>query len=61
MHIRGNIMFLPEYNSTQMQRETEKVFKAAQKEPIVITRQNNDSVIMLSKKEYAKLVKNQAA
>lgn len=50
-------MFLPEYNSTQMQREPAKVFSAALKEPIVINRMNSDGVVMLSKKEYARLVK----
>lgn len=50
-------MFLPEYNSTKMQREPAVVFDAALKEPIIITRMNHDGVVMLSKKEYAKLVK----
>lgn len=48
-------MFLPEYNSTQMQRDPKKVFAAALKEPIVINRMNSEGVVMLSKKEYAKL------
>lgn len=52
-------MFLPEFNSTAMQREPAKVFNAALKEPIIVTRMAHDSVVMMSKKEYAKLVKNQ--
>lgn len=50
-------MFLPEYNSTQLQRNAASVFNAAAKEPIVINRQGSDGVVMMSKKEYAKLVK----
>lgn len=51
-------MFLPEYNSTQMQREPAKVFKAAQKEPIVVNRMGHAGVVMMSKEKYAELVKN---
>ena len=50
-------MFLPEYNSTQLQRDAKVVFDAAAKEPIVINRQASDGAVMMSKKEYAKLVK----
>ncbi|MBL4940052.1 MAG: hypothetical protein JKY81_00145 [Colwellia sp.] len=50
-------MFLPEYNSTQLQRDAKVVFDAASKEPIIITRQCSDGTVMMSKKEYAKLVK----
>ena len=50
-------MFLPEYNSTQLQRDAKVVFDAAAKEPIVINRQACDGAVMMSKKEYAKLVK----
>jgi prevent-host-death family protein len=49
-------MFLTEYNSTTMQRKPAEVFDAALKQPIIITRQAHDAVVMLSKKEYAKLV-----
>lgn len=52
-------MFLPEYNSTKMQREPAIVFNAALKEPVIITRMSHESVVMLSKKQYAKLIKNQ--
>ncbi len=50
-------MFLPEYNSTQIQREPAKVFKAAAKEPIVINRMGNEGVVMMSKKKFAELMK----
>ena len=53
-------MFLQEIGSTVLQRQVDKVFKLAYKKPIYITRQNKEGVVMLSKKEYAKLVKNQA-
>ena len=55
--IEDYIMFLPEYNVTQVQREATLVFKAALKEPIIITRQASEGFVMMSKKEYAKLVK----
>ena len=50
-------MFLPEYNSTQLQRDAKVVFDAASKEPIIINRQGSNGAVMMSKKEYAKLVK----
>ncbi len=50
-------MFLPEYNSTQIQRDTGKVFKAAQKEPIVVNRMGHSGVVMMSKEYYSELVK----
>ena len=50
-------MFLPEFNSTQMQKEPGKVFNAASKEPIVINRRGEAGVVMLSKNAYADLVK----
>lgn len=50
-------MFLPEYTSTQLQRDTKNVFDAANKEPVIVTRMGSDSVVMISKKAYAKLVK----
>ena len=49
-------MFLKEFNSTTMQRKPAEVFNAALKEPIIVTRQAHDSVVMMSKEEYAKLV-----
>lgn len=50
-------MFLPEYNSTQMQREPAIVFKAAQKEPIIVNRMGHAGVVMMSKEKYAELMK----
>ncbi len=49
-------MFLKEFNSTELQREADKVFKEAYKKPIRITRQKNHGVVMMSEKEYMKLV-----
>ena len=54
--LAGIFMFLKEFNSTDMQREPAKVFAAANKEPVIITRQAHEGVVMMSKKEYAKLV-----
>lgn len=54
-------MFLDEYSSTQLQRDTKKVFDAANKQAIIVTRMGSDSVVMLSKKEYAKLMKKSQA
>lgn len=50
-------MFLPEFNSTAMQRKPGEVFAAALKQPIVINRLSHDGVVMMSKKKYAELVK----
>jgi PHD/YefM family antitoxin component YafN of YafNO toxin-antitoxin module len=50
-------MFLQEFNSTQFQRNADKVFSAAYKKPIQINRQGKQGVVMMSKAEYAKLVK----
>tara|TARA_R110000868_G_scaffold125265_3_gene331035 strand:- start:10611 stop:10775 length:165 start_codon:yes stop_codon:yes gene_type:complete len=50
-------MFLPEYNSTQLQRNPSSVLNAATIEPVVINRQGKEGVVIMSKKEYAKLVK----
>lgn len=52
-------MFLPEYNSTAMQRNAPKIFEAANKGPIVINRMAKEGMVMLTKTEYAKLVMNQ--
>lgn len=52
-------MFLPELNSTHMQRDPNKVFNMAYKQPVLINRMGKEGVVMLSKKEYAKLVANQ--
>jgi PHD/YefM family antitoxin component YafN of YafNO toxin-antitoxin module len=52
-------MFLPEFNSTKLQRSPAEVFNAALKQPVIVTRMAHDSVVMLSKSAYAKLVSNQ--
>jgi PHD/YefM family antitoxin component YafN of YafNO toxin-antitoxin module len=52
-------MFLPEFTSTRMQRKASEVFEAAIKEPIVISRTANEGVVMMSKREYSRLVMNQ--
>lgn len=58
--IRGDLqMFLPEYNSTAMQRNAPKIFEAATKGPIIINRMAKEGMVMLTKTEYAKLVMNQ--
>jgi len=50
-------MFLPEFNSTQLQRQTDFVFMAIQNGPILINRMGKEGAVMLSKKDYAALVK----
>ena len=50
-------MFLPEFNSTDIQRNTQSVFKAIKKGPIIITRQGDEGAVMMTKKDYSKLVK----
>ncbi len=55
---RGIEMFLTEFNSTTMQRKPAEVFDAALVAPVIISRQCHESVVMLSKTEYAKLVKS---
>ncbi len=50
-------MFLQEFNSTQLQRESATVFKVAYRKPIRITRQGDHGVVMMSEKEYIKLLK----
>lgn len=52
-------MFLPEFNSTKLQRKPAEVFDAALKQPVIVTRMAHESVVMLSKKEYAQLIQNQ--
>ena len=52
-------MFLEEFMSTDLQRQTKRVFKAAYRKPVLITRQRGEGAVMMSKKHYAKLIKNQ--
>lgn len=50
-------MFLPEFNSTELQREPNKVFSAAQTEPVIVNRMGHKAAVMMSKEKYAELVK----
>lgn len=50
-------MFLTEFGSTELQRDIAKVLKVVYKKPVLITRQRGEGFVMMSKKEYAKLVK----
>ncbi|CAL9961586.1 hypothetical protein VPH219E481_0062 [Vibrio phage 219E48-1] len=49
-------MFLPEYNSRQLQRESSKVQDEALKNPVVINRQGKPGTVLLSKEKYSELV-----
>lgn len=51
------LMFLKEFGTTMLQRQIKDVLKVADKQPILITRQNKEGYVMMSKKAYAKLVK----
>lgn len=50
-------MFLQEFNSTQLQRESAMVFKAAYRKPVRVTRQGDHGVVVMSEREYKKLLK----
>lgn len=50
-------MFLQEINSSTAQRDINKLFKLAYKKPTLLTRQNNEDIVVMSKKHYAKLLK----
>jgi len=52
-------MFLKEFSSRQMQREATVVLNAAELEPVIITRQKFNGYVLLTKSEYAKLIKKQ--
>ena len=54
-------MFLPEYNSRQLQRESSKIQDEALQQPVVITRQGKSGLVLLSKEKYAELVKKASA
>ena len=47
-----------EFTSTQLQRDTVKVYDAVKIEPVLITRVIGDSMILMSKSDYLKLLKN---
>lgn len=51
-------MFLKEFGSTEFLRDPQRIYKAAYRKPVIITRQNKEGLVMMSKKEYAKLVKS---
>jgi len=55
-------MFLQEINSSTAQRDIGKLFKMAYKKPTLLTRQGHkkEDVVVMSKKHYAKLVKDAA-
>jgi len=50
-------MFLQEINSSTAQRDMNKLFKMAYKKVTLLTRANNEDVVVMSKKEYTKLLK----
>lgn len=50
-------MFFQEINSTTAQRHIDRLFKMAYKKPTLLTRANGEDVMVVSKKHYAKLVK----
>ena len=50
-------MFLKEINSSTAQRQIDKLFKAAYREVILLTRHNKEAVVVMSKAKYTKLIK----
>lgn len=50
-------MFLKEISSSEAQRQISKLFSAAYRSPVLLTRLNKESVVVMSKAKYAKLVK----
>ena len=50
-------MFLKEINSSTAQRDIDKLFKAAYKAVILLTRHNKEGVVVMSKAKYTKLIK----
>ena len=50
-------MFLKEINSSTAQRDIKKLFNAAYKSTILLTRHNKESVVVMSKAKYTKLIK----
>jgi len=55
-------MFLKEISSSVAQRDMGKLFSMAYKNPTLLTRQGNkpEDVVVMSKKHYAKLIKDAA-
>jgi len=59
---KGKVMFLQEISSTEAQREMSKLFKLGNKKPTLLTRQMSRGkpkadLVVMSKKHYAKLLK----
>ena len=50
-------MFLKEINSSTAQRDINKLFSAAYKQVILLTRHNKEGVVVMSKTKYTKLMK----
>ena len=55
---RGLKMLEREFTSTQLQREASRGYDAVKVEPVLITRVIGDSMILMSKADYLKLLKN---
>jgi prevent-host-death family protein len=51
-------MFLKEISSSVAQRQIGKLFNAAYRSPVLLTRLNHEDVVVMSKAKYAKLVKS---
>lgn len=50
-------MFLPEFNSTSLQRDAKAVFDEAEKKPVIISRTGKKAaMVMMTKEKYAELV-----
>jgi len=47
---------LDQYTSSKLQRDTGTVFDAAKKKPVEIRRQGDIDYIMMTRKEYQKLI-----
>ncbi len=49
-------MFLKEFSSTAMQKETKSVFETGNKEDILLTRRGDNSLVAMSKERYTELM-----
>lgn len=54
---KGNRMFLQEISSSVAQRNIGKLFSMANKKVTLLTRLNKEDVVVMSKKQYTKLLK----
>lgn len=50
-------MFLKEISSSVAQRQICKLFNAAYRAPVLLTRQRYEDVVVMNKAKYAKLIK----